>query len=117
MNTGMRGAAALAGLVLLLAGISACGGGDNEEDEGPQVRFDLVIGDLVPLSGDLAELGPAGQKAADLAVDRINSAIRETGAAQSVQIVHGDNGSDPAVAAQAAQKMVDADGASCLVGA
>jgi ABC-type branched-subunit amino acid transport system substrate-binding protein len=117
MNTGMRGAAALAGLVLLLAGISACGGGDNEEDEGPQARFDLVIGDLVPLSGDLAELGPAGQKAADLAVDRINSAIRETGAAQSVQIVHGDNGSDPAVAAQAAQKMVDADGASCLVGA
>jgi ABC-type branched-subunit amino acid transport system substrate-binding protein len=116
MNTGMRGAAALAGLLLLLTGISACGGGDDEE-ESPQPRFDLVIGDLVPLSGDLAELGPAGQKAADLALDRINSAIRETGAAQSVEIVHVDNGSDPTAAAQAAQRMVDGHGAGCLVGA
>jgi Periplasmic binding protein len=108
--------AALVGLLVLIVGAPACGDGDDGDDS-EQPRFDLVIGDLVPLSGDLAELGPAGQKAAALAVDRINAAIRETGGEQSVEIVHRDNGSDPGVAAQAARTMVDADGASCLVGA
>jgi ABC-type branched-subunit amino acid transport system substrate-binding protein len=117
MNTGMRGAAALAGLLLLLTGISACGGGDDDAEESPQPRFNLVIGDLVPLSGDLAELGPAGQKAADLALDRINSAIRESGAAQSVEIVHGDGGGGPESAARVASRMVHSNDASCLVGA
>ncbi len=107
--------AAFTGLLLVI-GIAACGGGGNDQDEIEQKPFDLVIGDAVPLSGDLAELGPSGEKAADLALDQINSAIRETGADQSVEIVHGDSGGGPAAAAQAAERMVQADGASCLVG-
>jgi hypothetical protein len=66
--------------VLLVIGIAACGNGGNDGDEIEQQRFDLVIGDPAPLSGELAELGPSAEKATDLALDQISSAIRETGA-------------------------------------
>jgi Periplasmic binding protein len=107
--------AALVGLLLLIA-VPSCGGDDDGGDEDERQRFDLVIGDPAPLSGDLAGLGPAGEKATDLALDRINSAISETGADVSVEIVHGDSGGGPAAAAQAAKRMVDANDASCLIG-
>jgi len=102
--------------VLLVIGIAACGNGGNDGDEIEQQRFDLVIGDPAPLSGELAELGPSAEKATDLALDQISSAIRETGAEVSVEIVHGNGGSGPEAAAQVAERMVQADDASCLVG-
>ncbi len=102
--------------VLLVIGIAACGNGGNDGDEIEQQRFDLVIGDPAPLSGDLAELGPSAEKATDLALDQISSAIRETGAEVSVEIVHGNGGGGPEAAAQVAERMVQADDASCLVG-
>jgi hypothetical protein len=108
--------AVLAGLLLVI-GVASCGDDGGDGDEVEQKRFDLVIGDSVPLSGDLAELGPAGEKAADLALDQINSAIRESGADQSVEIVHGDGGGGPEAAALVASRMVHSNGASCLVGA
>ena len=40
----------------------------------------MVIGDSLPLSGDLADFGPPGEKAADLAVAEIQAAIEEVGA-------------------------------------
>jgi hypothetical protein len=107
--------AALACLVGVI-GIAACGGDDGGGDETERQRFDLVIGDPAPLSGDLAELGPAAEKATDLALDQINSAISESGAEVSVEIVRGDSGGGPAAAASAAKRMVDANGASCLIG-
>jgi hypothetical protein len=107
--------AVLAGLLLVI-GIAACGDGEGG-DEIEQKRFDLVIGDSIPLRGELAELGPSAEKASDLALDQINSAIRETGADQSVQIVHGNDGGSPEAAAQTAESLVQANGASCLVGA
>ena len=118
----MRGAverkrllAAFTGLLLVI-GIAACGDGGDDGDEIEQQRFDLVIGDPAPLSGDLAELGPSVEKATGLALDQINSAIRETGAEVSVEIVHGNGGGGPAAAAQAAERMVGANDASCLIG-
>src|SRR5688572_27602999 len=92
--------AALACIVGVL-GIAACGGDDGGGDETERQRFDLVIGDPAPLSGDLAELGPSAEKATDLALDQINSAISETGAEVSVEIVRGDSGGGPAAAASA----------------
>jgi ABC-type branched-subunit amino acid transport system substrate-binding protein len=102
--------------VLLVIGIAACGNGGNDGDEIEQQRFDLVIGDPAPLSGELAELGPSAEKATDLALDQISSAIRETGAEVSVEIVHGNGGGGPEAAAQVAERMVQADSVSCLVG-
>lgn len=102
-------------------GVAACG--DDDEDSGGggggETSLDLVIGDSVPLSGDLADFGPPGEKAADLAIEEINSAIEEAGVEHTVDIVHEDNcgGADQQCAVQAARKMVSSDGVSCIAGA
>jgi ABC-type branched-subunit amino acid transport system substrate-binding protein len=107
----------LAGLSL---GVAACGDDDDDGgDGGGETSLDLVVGDSVPLSGDLADFGPPGEKAADVAIQEINAAIEEAGVDHTVEIVHEDNcgGPDPQCAVQAARKMVESDGASCIAGA
>ncbi|MQA74516.1 MAG: ABC transporter substrate-binding protein [Solirubrobacterales bacterium] len=115
-------------LALAIAGLSlvvvACGddngdSGDSGDDGGGETSLELTIGDSVPLSGDLADFGPPGQKAADMAIDVINDAISEAGVDHTVSIVHEDNcgGADQQCAVQAARKLVDSDGASCIAGA
>jgi ABC-type branched-subunit amino acid transport system substrate-binding protein len=107
---------AVAGLALAL-GVAACGGDDDDDGGGGEAQLDLVIGDSIPLTGDLAPFGPPGQKAADMAVDQINQAVQEVGAEHNVSIVHEDNETSPQAAVQAARKLVQSDGASCLAGA
>jgi branched-chain amino acid transport system substrate-binding protein len=110
--------AATAGLVLVL-GVAACG--DDDEDGGGggggEAQLDLVIGDSLPLTGDLSDFGPPGQKASDLAAAQINSAIQEAGVEHTVKVVHEDNETNPQAAVSAARKLVDSDGASCITGA
>ncbi|MGH2922529.1 MAG: ABC transporter substrate-binding protein [Solirubrobacterales bacterium] len=109
--------AAGASLVLVL-GVAACGDDDDDDGGGGgETKLDLVIGDSIPLTGDLADFGPPGQKAADLAIGEINKAIQESGDDDTVTIVHEDNETNPQAAVQAARKMVDSDGASCIAGA
>ena len=107
--------AASAGLALVL-GVAACGGGGGDSGEGPQ-RLDLVIGDSIPLTGALSDFGPPARKASNLAIARINEAIGATGVDHAVEVVHEDNRTNPRAAVQAARKLVDGDGASCLTGA
>jgi len=112
-------AVAVAGLSL---GLAACGDDDDDSGggDGGATTLDLVIGDSVPLSGDLADFGPPGDKAAQIAVDEvINPAIEDAGADHTVELVTEDNGggADQQAAVQAARKMVDSDGASCIAGA
>src|SRR5688572_20467774 len=108
-------AMAVTGLAL---GLAACGD-DDDGGGGGEETLDLVIGDSLPLSGDLADFGPPGEKAADLAIEEINSAIEESGVDHTVEIVHEDNcgGADQQCAVQAARKLVDSEGASCITGA
>src|SRR5215208_1216672 len=109
--------AAAAGLVLVL-GVAACGGDDDEDGGGGgEQKLDLVIGDSIPLTGDLSDFGPPGQKASDLAIAQINNAIKTAGVDQTVKVVHEDNETSPQAAVQAARKLVDSDGATCLTGA
>jgi branched-chain amino acid transport system substrate-binding protein len=108
-------AIAVAGLAL---GLAACGGDDDDDDGGPgETQLDLTIGDAIPLSGDLADFGPPGQKAADVAADQINEAISEAGVDHTVDIVHEDTETNPQASVQAARKMISSDGASCIAGA
>jgi ABC-type branched-subunit amino acid transport system substrate-binding protein len=116
---------ALVALVFAL-GLAACGddddddgGGTTADITGGEETLDLVIGDSIPLSGDLADFGPPGEKAADIAVEEINAAIEESGVDHTVEVVHEDNcgGADQQCAEQAATKLVDSDGASCIAGA
>lgn len=115
---------AVAGSVAALSlGAAACGDDDSttggDSGGGGETSLDLVIGDSLPLSGDLADFGPPGQKAADLAIADIQSAIDEAGVDHTVEIVHEDNGggADPQAAVQAARKLSSSDGASCIAGA
>jgi branched-chain amino acid transport system substrate-binding protein len=108
-------AVAAAGFVLAL-GVVACGGGDDEGGGG-EAKLDLTIGDSIPLTGDLSDFGPPGQKASDLAVSEINKAIQQAGVDHTVEVVHEDNETSPQAAVQAARKLVDSDSASCITGA
>jgi branched-chain amino acid transport system substrate-binding protein len=102
---------AIASAVLAASvGLGACGGGDEK------ASFDLTIGDIVPLTGDLSPYGPPGRKAADLAVDQINKAIKQANVDHTVKIQHEDEETNAQASASAARKLVDA-GASCIAGA
>ena len=108
--------AAGAGLTLAL-GLAACGGGDDNGGGGGGGTVDLTIGDSIPLTGDLADYGPPGQKASDLAISVLTKAITQAGVDDSVKVVHEDNETNPQAAVQAARKLVDSDNASCITGA
>ena len=106
----------VAGLVLAASlGVAACG--DDGGGGGGEQTLNLTIGDLVPLTGDLADFGPPGRKAADLAVEEIKKAAQEANADHTVKVVHEDDQTDPQAAVQAARKLVGSDNANCLTGA
>jgi len=109
-------AVAVAGLTM---GLAACGGDDDDGDGGPgETQLDLTVGDSLPLSGDLADFGPPGDKAAQMAVDQvINPAIEDAGVDHTVNLVTEDNETNPQAAVQAARKMISSDAASCIAGA
>jgi ABC-type branched-subunit amino acid transport system substrate-binding protein len=107
-------AIAVAGLAM---GVAACGGDDDDGGGPGETSLDLTVGDSVPLSGDLADFGPPGDKAANLAVDEINKAIDDAGVDHKVTLVTEDNETNPQAAVQAARKMISSDGASCIAGA
>jgi ABC-type branched-subunit amino acid transport system substrate-binding protein len=110
--------AVAASALVLTAGLAACGDDDDETDTaggGGAAQIDLVVGNLIPLTGDLADFGPAGRKGGDLAVQEINAAIQEAGVNHSVEIVHED-APEPQGTVQAARAVI-ADGATCASGA
>ena len=63
----------------------------------------------------LEEFGPSADKAAGLAIDRIEEAIDESGSRSSVKLLTEDNATDPQKTTATAQKMAD-EGAGCIVG-
>src|SRR5919109_1538465 len=93
-------------------GLAACGGGGG----GGKAKFDLKIGDIIPLTGDLADYGPPGRKAADLALDQIKKAIQQDNLDQTVTIKHEDEQTDPEATVAAGRKLVDG-GSQCITGA
>jgi ABC-type branched-subunit amino acid transport system substrate-binding protein len=109
---------AAASSLALVLGVAACGSSDDNGGGGGggEATLDLKIGDSLALTGDLADFGPPGQKAADLAIAQINDAIKQNGDDDTVTIEHEDNGTNPQTAVQAARKLVG-DGASCIAGA
>jgi ABC-type branched-subunit amino acid transport system substrate-binding protein len=110
-------ATAIAALVLSL-GVVACGDDDDDAGGGGgggEQIIDLVIGNLVPLTGDLAPYGAAGEKAGDLAGQEIDAAIRKAGVDHTIEVVPEDGASDDQGGVQAARKLI-ADGATCISG-
>jgi ABC-type branched-subunit amino acid transport system substrate-binding protein len=93
--------------------IAACG---DDNGGGGEKTLNLTIGDIVPLTGDLADYGPSGRKAAQVAVDQINAAVKEAGVDHTVKLVNEDDQTDPQASVQAARKVVDTDNATCIAG-
>ncbi|HEV2753595.1 MAG TPA: ABC transporter substrate-binding protein [Solirubrobacteraceae bacterium] len=113
------------GALTLALGVTACGGeqggggGGGAQGGGGQprnVQFDMTIGDLVPLSGDLSVFGPPGQAAADLAVQEINQAAQQAGVRTNVRVEHADTETQAQAAVQGARQLISG-GANCLAGA
>jgi branched-chain amino acid transport system substrate-binding protein len=114
-----RAAFALATLALLALGVAACGGSKNNASGGAKnASLTLTIGEVVPLTGDLAPFGPPGEKAGRLAVAQVNKALAADGLGSKVKVkvAAADEQTDPQAAVSAARKLVS-DGAMCLVGA
>jgi branched-chain amino acid transport system substrate-binding protein len=114
-----RSIALLAPFLALSLFAAACGN-DNEGGGGANLTTasaTIKAGSLPPLTGDLSDFGPPGEKASDLAVSEINRGIQEAGVDHTVKVVHEDNETSPQAAVQAARKMVDSDGATCITGA
>jgi ABC-type branched-subunit amino acid transport system substrate-binding protein len=104
----------VASLVLAATlGLAACG---DDSGGGGEKTLNLTIGDVVPLTGNLADFGPPGRKAAGLAGDEITSAVEEAGVDHTVKVVHEDGQTDAQAAVSAARKLVDAENASCIAG-
>ena len=116
----------LAAGTLLTASVTLAACGEEEKEPagapkgaapaGGKKPLKLTIGDLVPLTGDLADFGPPGRKAADLALEEITSAARQAGADHTVTLEHEDDQTDPQAAVSAARKLVSAENAACLAG-
>jgi branched-chain amino acid transport system substrate-binding protein len=94
-------------------GLAACG---DDSGAGGKKSLNITIGDLVPLTGDLADFGPPGRKASDLALKEIQAAAKEAGADHTVKVVHEDTQTDPQAAVQAARKVVGSENANCIAG-
>jgi len=102
--------------VVLALGLVACGDDDDDGGGGGgEAQIDLTIGNLVPLTGDLAPYGAAGEKAGELAGKEIQNALEQTGSDDKVKVVAEDGASDDAGGVQAARKLI-ADGATCISG-
>lgn len=104
----------------LVFGVVACGDDDDGDTGGGGggaggEQIDLVIGNLVPLTGDLAPFGPAGEKAGELALREIKAAAQKAGGNQSAELVTEDGASEDQGGVQAARKLI-ADGATCISG-
>jgi branched-chain amino acid transport system substrate-binding protein len=98
--------------------LAACGGGGDTTGGGGgggEAKLDLSIGNLVPLTGDLAPYGAAGNKAGELAAKEIDKSIEQSGSDDTVKLITEDGQSDDQGGVQAARKLI-ADGASCISG-
>ena len=132
----MKNRKALALIAILALVAAACGGSDGGSDDAvvevetteapatteaptttaaPAPAGDpLILASLMPLSGDLASLGPGIALGAALAVEQINAAGGING--QPVVLIEGDSGCDGAVALTSLNDVI-AQGAQGVMGA
>jgi ABC-type branched-subunit amino acid transport system substrate-binding protein len=114
-------------LVLVLAAVGCGGGGDGggggegptpeERPDPATARFDLTIGNLLPLTGELSPFGPPGRKAAELAVEQARDALEEAKVdGVGVTMRDADTQTNPEASVTAARRLVSG-GATCLTGA
>lgn len=107
---------AFTGLLAGTLALAACGGEPADEEENGNgedaEELELNIGTILPLTGDLGSLGPPIENGARLAVQQLN----ECGGLQ-VNGVYEDSGTNEQTSSSAADKLINTDNASVVVGA
>jgi ABC-type branched-subunit amino acid transport system substrate-binding protein len=83
--------------------------------EAPKAPEEVLIGVLMPLSGNLAPFGEGMVKGARVAEAEINEKGGINGA--KVKLIVEDTATDPAKAAEAANKLINVNGVQAIVGA
>lgn len=114
-------------LFALLTMVAACGGGNGggnggeggdtgtgggDTGGGDLGSLTLEMGSILPQTGDLAQFGPEMQQGVDLAVQQINACD-----AMTVNMTAEDSGTTEQTAATAADKLINTDNASAILGA
>jgi ABC-type branched-subunit amino acid transport system substrate-binding protein len=120
-------------IVLAILGslaVTGCGGDDDDEAAPPEETaadtetaaaeapsFELRIGAVLPLTGDLASFGPSQAEAARIAVDRITEALEMADVPDvSVELVGvEDDGGKSQAGVEAATKLVQTDDVQVLL--
>lgn len=109
------------GVALIVAtcggdGDGAAGEGDDEDGE---LSFDLTIGSLLPLTGDLAAFGPSLADAVVIAVDQMNAALEEAGVTGVTVTLAATEDSQTAQqpGVEAATKLAQTDEVDVIIGA
>jgi ABC-type branched-subunit amino acid transport system substrate-binding protein len=115
-RSNIRRGVATSTCVGLAVAIWACGGRGGGGDGPGSAQLDLVIGNVLPLTGSSKPLGKSGEKASDLAIEQIKRAIGDTDSDHTVQTLQEDQGKDPDAATGAAETLVNGGSASCLTG-
>ncbi len=120
----------LACFLVVVLTAAACGGDEEaaapEEsatDEGSAEAadapsFDLRIGALLPLTGDLSSHGPSLDASAKLAGEQINATLEELGLSDqiSLEIITEDDQTEATASVEAATKLVQSDDVHAIVG-
>lgn len=116
----MRTLSSLVAAMAVAATFAACGSDDSSDEGGASTSggpasFDLVVGSLVPLTGESSQWGPPWRKASDLAGSVIERAIADSGAKHTFKLLQEDSQDLPQDALQAARQEVS-QGATCISG-
>jgi len=112
----MRNASAAFVLLLLAAAAFTCGcTGSETAPAGPDADLGLVVGALLPLSGDYSGGGEASRIALEVAAADINDHFVSIGSNQRVGIIIEDTKADPATAL-AKLRTLDEQGVRIVIG-
>jgi ABC-type branched-subunit amino acid transport system substrate-binding protein len=99
--------------------LGACGSDSSSDDDSASSSggssVDLVIGSLLPLTGESSQWGAPWRKASDIAAAQIQRAIDEAGVDHSLTLLQEDSQALPQDALQAARQVVAQD-ATCISG-
>jgi len=84
----------------------------------PVLAADVVIGNILPLSGPVAPIGKVGREIREMAVEEINAAggIKSMGGAK-LKMIYADSRGDPKVAMTEAERLITKDKVACITGA
>jgi branched-chain amino acid transport system substrate-binding protein len=84
----------------------------------PAAAQEVVIGNILPLSGPVAPIGKVGREIREMAVEEINAAggIKSMGGAK-LKMIYADSRGDPKVAMTEAERLITQDKVACITGA